>query len=94
MYLSMFSMTIMASSTTKPVARVIPKSVKVLIENPNNFKQANVPINEIGIVMAGIRVERQFWRNRKIAPITRRMAIPRVQRSSLMDDVPPIKRAS
>src|SRR6266853_4866651 len=50
---STFSITTIASSTTSPVANVIPNSVNVLIENPNNFTKINVPINETGIVIAG-----------------------------------------
>src|SRR5207244_8001792 len=37
---SMFSITTMASSTTSPVASVMPNSVRVLIENPSNFTKA------------------------------------------------------
>src|SRR6202140_2240356 len=48
---STFSITTIASSTTSPVANVIPNSVNVLIENPNNFTKINVPINETGIVI-------------------------------------------
>ena len=50
---SMFSMTTIASSTTRPVASVMPKSVSVLIEKPNSLTNANVPTSETGIVMAG-----------------------------------------
>src|ERR1700758_3560589 len=49
---STFSITTMASSTTSPVASVIPNSVNVLIENPNNLTKINVPIKETGIVIA------------------------------------------
>jgi hypothetical protein len=48
-----FSITTIASSTTSPVASVSPKSVSILIENPNSFISANVPTSEIGIVMSG-----------------------------------------
>src|SRR6266567_3430074 len=47
-----FSMTTIASSTTSPVARVIPKSVSELIEKPNILMNAKVPINDTGIVTA------------------------------------------
>ena len=50
----MFSMTTIASSTTRPVASVSPNSVSVLIEKPNSFTNANVPMSETGIVMAGM----------------------------------------
>src|SRR5215470_9724019 len=53
---STFSITTIASSTTSPVASVIPKSVRVLIENPNAFTKMNVPTSETGIVIAGMNV--------------------------------------
>ena len=59
MWRSTFSMTTMASSTTRPVARVIPKSVRVLIEKPKSLTKAKVPMSETGIVIAGISVLRQ-----------------------------------
>src|SRR5271169_3289959 len=59
---STFSMTTMASSTTKPVANVIPNSVSVFIENPSSFTKMKVPINETGIVIAGMNVVRQSCR--------------------------------
>ena len=43
MWRSTFSMTTMASSTTRPVARVMPNKVSVLIENPKIFTKINVP---------------------------------------------------
>ena len=55
MWRTMFSSTTIASSTTKPVASVRPKSVSVLIEKPSSFITANVPISETGIVIDGIK---------------------------------------
>ena len=49
----MFSMTTMASSTTRPVARVRPKSVSVLIEKPKSLTKAKVPMSETGMVTRG-----------------------------------------
>src|SRR6202040_251982 len=69
-----FSMTTIASSTTSPVARVIPKSVSELIEKPNMFMNAKVPISDTGIVTAGMMVARQSSRNRKITTMTMRTA--------------------
>ena len=60
---STFSITTIASSTTKPVASVIPNNVSVLIEKPNAFTKMNVPTSETGIVIAGINVLRQSCRN-------------------------------
>src|SRR5580692_10689059 len=65
-----FSITTIASSTTSPVASVIPNNVSELIENPNTLMNANVPISDTGIVTAGIIVARQSSRNRKITTIT------------------------
>ena len=83
----MFSMTTMASSTTNPVASVIPKSVRVLMEKPSNLIKAKVPISETGIVTAGMMVERQSSRNTKMTRMTRKMAVPRVETTSRMDSL-------
>src|SRR6267142_6215564 len=61
---STFSITTMASSTTRPVASVIPKSVSVLMENPSSFTKMNVPISETGMVIAGMNVLRQSCKNK------------------------------
>ena len=58
----MFSMTTMASSTTRPVARVSPNKVSVLMEKPNSLTKAKVPTRETGMVIAGMSVERSVWR--------------------------------
>ena len=60
MWRSMFSMTTIASSTTIPVARTMPNSVSVLIENPNALTKAKVPTSDTGIVIVGMIVLRQF----------------------------------
>ena len=70
MWRSMFSITTIASSTTSPVASVMPKSVSVLIEKPNSLTNANVPMSDTGIVIAGISVVRQFCRNRNMTTMT------------------------
>ncbi len=48
---SMFSITTIASSTTRPVARVMPNNVSVLIEKPSNFTKMKVPMSETGVAM-------------------------------------------
>src|SRR5467141_4300859 len=60
---STFSITTMASSTTSPVASVIPNNVSVLIEKPSNFTKTNVPISETGMVIAGMNVLLQSCKN-------------------------------
>ena len=82
---SMFSITTMASSTTSPVASVMPNSVRVLIENPSNFTKAKVPISDTGIVTDGMMVLRQSSRKIKITRMTSAIASIRVVSTSLMD---------
>ena len=57
---SMFSMTTIASSTTMPVARMMPKSVSVLMEKSISLTNANAPMSETGIVIVGMSVLRQL----------------------------------
>src|SRR5215471_1036663 len=78
-------MTTIASSTTKPVASVIPKSVNELIEKPKILINANVPIRDTGMVTAGIMVARQSSRNKKITMMTMRTASSRVVTTSLTE---------
>ena len=69
-----FSMTTMASSTTSPVASVMPKSVSELMEKPKSLMKAKVPISETGMVTAGMMVARQSSRKRKMTAMTMTMA--------------------
>src|SRR6187551_130119 len=85
MWRSMFSITTIASSTTSPVASVMPNRVSVLIEKPNSLTNANVPMSETGIVMAGISVVRQFCRNRNITRMTSPSASTSVVITSRID---------
>src|SRR5580698_714556 len=80
-----FSITTIASSTTSPVASVMPKSVSELIENPKILMNANVPINDTGIVMAGITVARQSSKNRKMTMITMMIASLSVEITSVTE---------
>ena len=84
---STFSITTMASSTTKPVARVMPNIVRVLMEKPSSFTKAKVPTSETGIVMAGIIVVRHSWRKTKMTRMTRMMASIRVVITSLIEEL-------
>ncbi len=84
---AMFSMTTIASSTTRPVASVMPKSVSVLIEKPSTFIRKNVPSSEIGIVSAGMSVVRQSCKNKKITTTTRMIATASVMMTSLIDSL-------
>src|SRR6516165_8239979 len=82
---STFSITTIASSTTRPVASVMPNSVSVLIEKPKSLTKANVPTSDTGIVMAGISVVRQSCRNRNMTSTTSRMASSSVVTTSRID---------
>src|SRR6266853_3160165 len=82
---STFSITTMASSTTNPVASVMPNNVNVLIEKPKNLAKMNVPTSETGIVMAGIMVLRQPCRKRKITMMTIKIASANVLNNSRID---------
>ncbi len=82
---AMFSITTIASSTTRPVARVSPNRVSVLIEKPSAFISAKVPISETGIVMAGISVVRHDCRNRNTTAITSTIEIASVLSTSRID---------
>ena len=63
---TMFSSMTMASSTTKPTDSVSASSVMLLIEKPNAYIAAQVPMSEIGTASAGMRVAETERRNRKI----------------------------
>jgi len=80
-----FSMTTMASSTTSPVASVMPKRVSELMEKPKTLMKAKVPISETGMVTAGMMVARQSSRKRKMTTMTMVMASARVTRTSRME---------
>src|SRR5271156_6139237 len=80
-----FSMTTMASSTTSPVARVMPNIVRELIEKPNILMNANVPISDTGIVIAGMIVARQSSRKRKMTTMTIMIASPSVPTTSRIE---------
>ncbi|MNL42748.1 hypothetical protein D3C87_1652250 [compost metagenome] len=57
-------MTTMASSTTTPMAITNAKRVMRLSVIPNTDIKANVPINDTGTAIAGIRVDRQSPKKR------------------------------
>ena len=81
----MFSITTIASSTTMPVARMMPKSVRVLIEKPISLVNANAPISDTGMVTAGMIVLRQVCRKMKMTSTTSAIASASVLRTSLID---------
>src|ERR1700756_3423418 len=80
-----FSITTMVSSTTSPVASVIPNIVSELMENPKILINAKVPTNETGMVIAGMIVARQSSKKRKMTTITIMMASPSVVTTSRIE---------
>src|SRR5580704_669211 len=80
-----FSITTIASSTTRPVASVMPNMVSELIEKSKILMKAKVPIKDTGMVIAGIIVARQSSRNRKMTTITMMIASPSVPTTSRME---------
>ncbi len=63
----------------------MPKSVSVLIEKSKILMNANVPTSETGMVMVGMIVLRQFWRNRNMTRTTSTIASASVMSTSLID---------
>ena len=82
---STFSMTTMASSTTRPVANVRPKSVSVLSEKPKALTKAKVPMSDTGSVVATTRMLRQPCRKMNTTTMTSATASKSVCSTSLMD---------
>eukprot|EP00659_Diplonema_papillatum_P010040 gene10039-biopygen10043 len=74
----MFSSTTMASSTTRPVARISAISDRLFREKPNRYITANVPTSDTGTARVGISEARKLPRNRYTTRITRATAISRV----------------
>ena len=73
-----FSTTTMASSTTRPMARISANNEMVLALKPSASRTAKVPISDTGIASVGISVDRQSCRNRKTTRTTRTKAMTRV----------------
>ena len=61
---STFSTTTMASSTTIPMASTSPNRLSALIEKPNTYITANVPMIETGTDSSGMIDARHVCRNR------------------------------
>ncbi len=75
----------MASSTSRPIDKTMPKSVSTLMLNPATASTPNVPRRTTGTATAGISVALQLWRNRNITMITRTMASNNVWTTSWME---------
>ena len=79
---AMFSSTTMASSTTRPAARISAISDSTLSEKPPRYITAKVPISDTGTASAGISALRQLPRKASTSRITRPTAISRVRSAS------------
>ncbi len=82
---SIFSITIIASSTTIPIARTSPKRVRRFILNPKTYIPANAPIIDTGTAISGIIVALQFCKNRYIINITKISASTNVLTTSFIE---------
>ena len=83
-YFSTFSTTMIASSTTRPIASTSPISVSVLIEKPKAAIRPNVATSETGMATIGMNVVRNPWRKMKTTIRTSANASTRVCSTSLM----------
>ena len=63
---STFSTTTMASSTSRPMARIMANMVRVLMLKPNTASTPKVPSSTTGTASVGTSVARKFCRNRYI----------------------------
>ncbi len=81
---SIFSTTMIASSTTRPIARTRPHKVSVLIENLKTANIAKVATSETGIAIIGIVVARKPCRKMNTTISTSMNASPSVSLTSVM----------
>ena len=81
----MFSITTMASSTTKPVEMVSAISERLSMLKPNRYMTAKVPMSEAGTATVGMSVARQLRRKMKTTRITRTTERMSVRSTSLTD---------
>jgi hypothetical protein len=70
----MFSMTTIASSTTKPVAMTSAIRVRLLMEKPAKYMTPKVPTSESGTATLGIAVAAALRRKRKMTSTTSAIA--------------------
>ena len=63
MFASTFSTTTIASSTTRPIARMSPNSVSMFTEKPSRCMPTKVPTMETGTARIGMIVARSDCRN-------------------------------
>ena len=85
MWRSTFSTTMIASSTTSPIASTSASSVSRLIEYPSTSMMKNAPTSDSGIAMSGMATARRLPRNRKITTLTMMSAWISVFSTSTME---------
>src|SRR5690554_6104828 len=82
---STFSITIMALSTTIPIAKTKPKRVSILIEKPSNCMPAKVPMSDTGMAATGMSVARKRCKNKKVTMTTNSTAATNVVMTSFTE---------
>ena len=82
---STFSTTMIASSTSKPIASTIANIVMTLIVKPNANSTANVASSTTGTASVGINVARQFCKNRNMTRKTSTIASTSVCNTASID---------
>jgi hypothetical protein len=80
-----FSSTMIASSTTKPVAMVSAIRDRLFSEKPARYITPSVPTSDTGTATAGISAQRHCPRKMKVTPMTSAMAISSVCHTSRSD---------
>ena len=70
-FLNIFSVTTIPSSTTSPVARTMANKVNTFTENPAMYIIKKVAINEIGISINGLMAINQFLKKKNITNTTK-----------------------
>ncbi|MDT4874304.1 hypothetical protein FQZ97_1095970 [compost metagenome] len=84
---STFSTTTMASSTSRPMARIMANMVRVLMLKPQAARMPKVPSSTTGTVIVVMMVARKFCKNRNITRNTSTTASTRVSTTPLIDSL-------
>ena len=80
-----FSRTMIASSTTIPIARISASSVRLLIVKPSAYMTPNAAMIDVGMARPGMSVARRFRRKTKMMMTTRIAARTSVSSASRID---------
>ncbi len=81
----MFSSTMIASSTTRPMASTTASSVRRLMLKPRASIRVPAPTTDSGMATAGSSMDRSAPRNRKITTTTTASVTPIVTRTSFSE---------